>query len=251
MRRPRSETSGFFRERTLDVYLLARTPWESVLAFQQRLVFELSEAPRDRAALILCDHPPIVTVGRRGSYRNIRMDASAIATGQVAVKWTNRGGGCWHQQPGQLAAYPIVPLCPRRFPLPAYRDALYRTLLDVLEEFRIPATADRALHGVRAGERPIASVGVAVKDWVAYHGCSINVAAPVDAPPLVAAGADVWIRPTSMFRELRAPVRLDAVRESFLRHFRRVLGFGRYYLLSPPANAFPEARPAHVRVANT
>lgn len=250
MWQPRSETREYFRERTLDIYLLARTPWEQVLAFQQRLVFDLSESPRSRAALILCEHPSIITVGRQGSYRHIRMEATPIATGQVEVKWTNRGGGCWHQQPGQLAAYPIVPLCPNRFPLADYRGALYQTMLDVLEEFCISGRRDAESLGVRVGDHQIASVGIAVKNWIAYHGCSLNVSVPLDAPPLAMASPNNPRNWTSMFRELRTPVRIDAVRESFLHHFCRLLGFGHYYLNRPPAGALGETRPADVRVAN-
>lgn len=246
----RPQTRDYFAERTLDIYLMPRAPWETVLAFQQRLVFELSETPRNRAALILCEHPPIVTVGRQGSYGQVRMDAAPIATGQVPVRWCNRGGAGWLQQPGQLAAYPIVPLCPGRFGLGDYRGALYQTIVDVLEEFRISACVDRRLLGVQTGGRQIAAVGIAVKDWVSYHGCALNIAVPLDQSPIVSAGTrgnGLW---TCMFRELRTPVRLDAVRESFLRHFCKLLGFGHYYLSRPPLCVLHQTRPADVRVAN-
>lgn len=246
---PRARTKDYFAERTLEIYLMPRAPWETILAFQQRLVFDLTETPRDRAALILCEHPSIVTVGRQGSYRQIRMEAAPIATGHVRVRWCNRGGAGWHQQPGQLAAYPVVPLCSERFGLADYRGALYQTILEVLEDFRISAQWDPAAMGVHVGDRQIASVGVAVKDWVSYHGCVLNVAIPLDQQPLVESGngSGAW---TCMFRELRTPVRLDAVRESFLRHFCKLLGFGHYYLSKPPAGVLNQTRSADVRVAN-
>ncbi|MGL4465487.1 MAG: hypothetical protein ACRC1K_25335, partial [Planctomycetia bacterium] len=56
-----------FRRTTLEVHLLPRTAWEQTHALQQRLVYEVGDRERPRAALILCEHPPIITVGRQGS----------------------------------------------------------------------------------------------------------------------------------------------------------------------------------------
>lgn len=214
----------------LDVYLLPVTPWEDCLALQRRLVFDLAEHPRRRAALILCEHPTILTVGRHGSHRHIGIEPEELAARRIEVRWTNRGGGCWFQTPGQLAAYPIVPLEPLGRAIEPYRAGLYQTILDVLYEFKIAAERDRDAPGVVIGGLEIASIGLAIKDWVAYHGCRLNVSVPLDL--LNAVRPNPWSGRgmTSMFRELRTPVRIDAVRESFLRHFQRVFGFEKLYL---------------------
>jgi lipoate-protein ligase B len=245
------ENRRYFAERSLLVYFLPRLPWEQVQKLQQRLVFDVSEPPRRQAALILCEHAPIITVGRQGSYRHLRMDAREIDSGQLSVKWTNRGGGCWHQQPGQLAAYPILPLDSKSFGLGEYRTGVYQTLLEVLREFQIDAQADRASAGVRTEAGQIASVGLAVKQWVSYHGCILNVCVPLDRRPLVLAGPMNATQPgssrpwTCMFRELRTPVNVSAVRESFLRHFVNVFGFDQYYLSNPPPGIWSDKRREH------
>jgi lipoate-protein ligase B len=242
---------SYFRRRTLLAYFLPQLSWEEVLSFQQRLVFDVSEEPRQKGALVLGEHAPIVTVGRQGSHRHLHHEATEIVTGQVPVKWTNRGGGCWHQQPGQLVAYPILPLSPETFGLAPYRDALYQTIVDVLREFGLDAVADRSTASVQVAGRPIASVGIAVKQWVSYHGCVINVGIPLDRNPLVLSG-DRTPRPgTCMFRELRTPVRVGTVREAFLRHFVRIFGFGHYYLGSPPASLIRPQRGIHASVGPT
>lgn len=243
------EAKSYFHQRSLLAYFLPQLPWENVLAFQQRLVFDMSEEPRRKGAIILGEHSPIVTVGRRGSHRQLQHDAVELTTGQVPVKWTNRGGGCWHQQPGQLVVYPILPLCPDSFGLAPYRDALYQTIVDVLAEFGIAAQADRASASVQVGGRPIAAVGIAVKQWVSYHGCVINVGIPLDQRPLVHGGSDDRLPGTCMFRELRTPVRVGTVREAFLRHFVGNFGFGHYYLVSPPANLIRPERGIHAASA--
>jgi lipoate-protein ligase B len=249
MSQSESEAKNYFRQRSLLAYFLPQLAWEDVLAFQQRLVFDISEEPRQKGALILGEHSPIVTVGRQGSHQHLRHEEMEIATGQVAVKWTNRGGGCWHQQPGQLVAYPILPLSPDSFGLAPYRDSLYQTIVAVLREFEIDAVADRRTASVTVGGRPIASVGIAVKQWVSYHGCVINVGIPLDRRPLVSGGGDDRQGGTCMFRELRTPVRVGTVREAFLRHFVGIFGFGHYYLSSPPASLVRPQRGIHASVS--
>lgn len=230
----RQQTIDELRDSVLDIYLLPQTSWEQTMVLQQRLVYELGAAPRRRAALILCEHAPVITVGRQGSRQHIRFDEEELRSNRLEVHWTNRGGGCWLHWPGQLAAYCIVPLSPPDFGLDAYRDAIYKTLLNVLEEFKIPAERDRLATGVCVGAREIASVGIAVKDWVAYFGCRLNVCVPLEKFAGVQGTPQSNRKMTCMFRELRSPVRLDAVRESFMRHFNEVLGFGSYYLLDSP-----------------
>lgn len=228
--------------RSLDVYLLPRTGWDDVLGLQQRLVYELSEEPRRRAALILCEHPPIITIGRQGSRQHIRFENDELRAREIETRWTNRGGGCWMQVPGQLAAYPIIPITPPGEAnestfiagIEQYRTLLYQTIIDVLDEFRLEGLRDRQVTGVTVGEREIASVGVAVKNWVAYHGCRLNVCVPMDLMRRVSHPMPNR-KMTCMFRELRSPVRIEKVRESFLHHFVRVFGFASFCLVNPPA----------------
>ena len=235
-----------FSASALEVHLLPRTSWDETFALQQRLVYEVSEPPRRRAALILCEHPPIITVGRQGSRSHIRFEQEELASNQLDLRWTNRGGGCWLQIPGQLAVYPVLPLDPQRLGLERYRAALYQTLIDVLEEFGIRGERDTSSAGVTVGDREIASVGIAVKQWVAYHGCLLNVgAAPewfeqIQCNPLARER-----RMTSMFRERRLPIRTTTVREAFVRHFVRRLGFRDYHLLQAPS-IHPQPRRANV-----
>src|SRR5262245_5832031 len=104
-------------ESTLEVYMLPPCPWQDALQLQHRLVYEMSAEPRRRAALVLCEHLPIVTVGRQGSHSHIQLDE----LDRFPIRWTNRGGGCWLHVPGQLVAYPILPLDRPAMGLPRFR----------------------------------------------------------------------------------------------------------------------------------
>lgn len=228
----------------LEVYLLPTTDWLDVLSLQRRLVYEIADEPRGRAALVLCEHFPIITVGRRGSRRHILVDESELTSRCVDVRWTNRGGGCWFHMPGQLVANVILPIDAQDAQLNVLRDGLYQTLLDVLGELGIVAEWNRRALGVLVGDRAIGHVGVAIKDWVSYHGCCLNVSAAPECVDWVQSCPDDHHGATSVFRELRLPVRMTSVRESFVRHFMRAFGFARHVLCHAPDITRP-ARMVH------
>lgn len=232
-----TDVRGSWAERygdsVLDVFLLPLTCWSHVFAFQQRLVYEMSGEPRRRGALILCEHPEIITIGRQGSHRHLSED---VSLGRVPLQWTNRGGGCWLHLPGQLAVYPIIPIH-ETDGLDRYRSSLYEVFVRAMEDHKVVASRDWENGGIVSGDREIASVGFAVKNWVAYHGGRINVNVPLDRFDSIQGNPNLPRRMTSMFRELRVPIRMDSVRESIVRHFVRQFGFSEYYLCDPPALA--------------
>ncbi|QDU63842.1 Octanoyltransferase [Planctomycetes bacterium Pan216] len=242
----RARLDDVYAETALDVYLLPKTPWEETNLLLQRLTYELSEEPRRRAALVLCEHPPIITVGRRGSRGHIDLEEEELRARRLEIRWTNRGGGCWLQTPGQLAIYPVVPIHPTEVGLARYRTALYESILSVLDEFHLRADHDSHGGGVHVDGRQIAGMGLAVKNWVAYHGCWINVCVPPEwFDGITLNPTNGQHRPTSMFRELCSPIRTETVRESFLRKFVDVFGFQAYYLCRPP-RIYPVRKAANV-----
>src|SRR5438270_12839658 len=93
----------------LQVYLLGTVEFEALLRLQRRLHYEIS-GDRGQAALVLCEHPPLITVGRHGSRAQILLEAQELKLRGWPVRWVNRGGGCWLHQPGQLSVYALVPL---------------------------------------------------------------------------------------------------------------------------------------------
>src|SRR4051812_42411581 len=77
-------------ESILQVYLLGIVDFETFLPFQRRLQYEIT-SNRQHAALVLCEHPPIITVGRQGSRGHIRLDAEYLRQRRWQVRWVQRG----------------------------------------------------------------------------------------------------------------------------------------------------------------
>ena len=98
------------RSDSLEVYLLGRVDFASAVELQERWVYEISGRRDRQGALFLCEHPPVVTIGRKGSRSQLLTDEQDLRSRLMDVHWLNRGGGALVHSPGQLAAYPIVPL---------------------------------------------------------------------------------------------------------------------------------------------
>src|SRR5262249_60022966 len=118
----------------LQAYLLGTVEFEAALGLQRRLVYEVSGDP-NRAALLLCEHPPLITVGRQGSRSHILCEPDELRARRWQVRWVNRGGGCLLHVPGQLAAYPVVALDHFGLGVQAYLDRLPQVVTDVLDDF--------------------------------------------------------------------------------------------------------------------
>ncbi|MFM8218308.1 MAG: lipoyl protein ligase domain-containing protein, partial [Planctomycetaceae bacterium] len=91
----------------LEVFLLGLADLDSVLALQLRLGAELEGCDDRRGMLLICEHPPAITIGRAGSRTHVGLTPGELAARELEVRWTNRGGGAVLHAPGQVAVYPV------------------------------------------------------------------------------------------------------------------------------------------------
>ena len=166
--------NGSVAKSTLHIYLLPSIDFEIGLALQRYMHYEIT-GNRAHGALILCEHPSVVTIGREGSSSHIMCEPEELQARQWRVQWVNRGGGCHLHAPGQLAVYPILPLDQLGLSIPVYLERLQQVVVDVLRDFSIHGATRSNQPGVWIGSRPVANVGVAVHDWVTYFGVYVNV----------------------------------------------------------------------------
>jgi lipoyl(octanoyl) transferase len=224
----------------LQVYLLGAVDFEAALTLQRRLAYEVA-GDRKRGALILCEHPPLITVGRQGSRAHILCEADELRARQWQVRWVNRGGGCLLHAPGQLAVYPVLALDRFSLGVQTYLDNLQAVLLALLADFSVTGTVHPGQPGVWVGDRLVASVGIAVREWVAYYGAVLNVNPALAPYRLVrsCAGAEPM---TSLARERRGPVRPSLVRQRLAEHFAARFPFSRVAYFSDHPSLSRKAR---------
>jgi lipoyl(octanoyl) transferase len=224
-------------------YLLGTLDFETALALQRRLVYEVS-GDRSQAVLLLCEHPPLITVGRQGSRAHLYCEPHELHAREWEVRWVNRGGGCLLHLPGQLAIYPIVALDQLGLTVPAYLDRLQEVVRDVLAEFSIHGQTRPGQAGVWVGSRLIAAVGVAVRDWVTYYGAALNMHPDLALFRLLRCSAAGDGPMTSLERERHGPLRPALVRQRVVEHFCNRFGVSRLSLLSDHPSLSRKARHA-------
>ena len=141
--------------------------YAETLALQESLV-EKRARGESPDSLLLVEHPPVVTVGRRSKREEIGDPGCPVFE-------VSRGGEATYHGPGQLVGYPILRLDTRRIGLRGFLRDLEETLIRALADFGIEGRRRDGLTGVWIGDRKVASIGVAVRRWVSYHGFALNV----------------------------------------------------------------------------
>lgn len=214
---------------SLEVHLLGVVDFDSACLLQERLVYEISGRNDRLGNLLICEHPPLITIGREGSRAHIRVETDELIARQMDVRWLSRGGGSLVHTPGQLAIYPIVPLDRLALGLSDYRGHLEQAVLDVCRELRIPAYRDPDEPGLWTRSGQFAHPGIAVKWWVAYHGVFLNVSPPMELMRLTCPNRrDDPV--TSLAAEDGRNLSMHRVREAVIRHLADRLGYERFHL---------------------
>ncbi len=206
--------------RELWVAQLGRLPYAEATALQERLR-ALRQAGELPDVLLMLEHPPVLTKGRRTAPSDLPMGESWYELQGIEVAAADRGGRVTYHGPGQLVGYPIVGVTD----VPAYVATLERAMIDSLAVEGIAAQAPGGLTGVWAGEAKIGSIGVHVSRGVTTHGFAINV--DCDLQPfewIVPCGLE-HVRITSVLRETGRAGRMPCLRKEVA--YRVAEGLGR------------------------
>jgi lipoate-protein ligase B len=153
---------------------LGQAKYLDVLDLQRKLV-DLRQKNSVPDALLLVEHEPVITLGRRGNRSNILSTSAELASEGIQVCSVERGGDVTYHGPGQLVVYPIVHLTQRNLSLRSFVHLLEETLILVLSDFGIQAGRDPQHRGVWVSHLKVAALGVAISRWVSFHGMALNV----------------------------------------------------------------------------
>ena len=161
--------------------------------------------------VILVEHPPVITTGRRTDPRELHVPAGA----DVEVVESDRGGKSTYHGPGQLVCYPIFDLTRHGQDVKRYCRELEEALIRTLAAVGVEGERIEGLTGVWLNRPPrkIASIGIHISKWVTTHGYALNV--DLDPAPFTQ-----WITAcgledaafTTIAKELGRPVTVDEVR---------------------------------------
>jgi lipoyl(octanoyl) transferase len=196
-------------------------PYEEARVAQRWLV-EARQEGSIPDVLLLLEHPPVYTRGRRSTPEELPMAVEWYEAQGIEVRDTDRGGRVTYHGPGQLVAYPIVSLKPYGDDVHEYVRRLERVTIESLGERGIEAELIDGLTGVWVGGRKIGSIGVHVSRGITTHGLAVNV--NNDLQPfdwIVPCGIDDC-QVTSVSRELGGEQDLSAFADSVAARFGEV-----------------------------
>ena len=220
----------------LDLGLIDyRIAWAKQSFLHQELVDQKRNDPNGSIPnrLIICQHPPVYTMGKSGKEENIIWDDEQRRAEGVEFYRINRGGDITYHGPGQLVVYPI-------FDLDMFFRDVHRYVRS-LEEVVIRTLGDFGLEGMRVSEytgvwlegkpkRKICAIGVHLSRWVSMHGLALNVNTKLahfnGIVPCGIADDDKTV--TSMENELSKPIDLEEVSQRVIHHFKDIFAFENY-----------------------
>jgi lipoyl(octanoyl) transferase len=161
--------------------------------------------------VVLLEHAPVITLGRRTEEGELHVPAGA----EVEIVETDRGGKSTYHGPGQLVCYPIFDLTRHGQDVKRYCRDLEEALIRTLAPLGVEATRIEGLTGIwlQSPPRKIASIGIHISKWVTTHGYALNV--DLDPAPftdwITACGLEDAAF-TTVARELGRAVSVDEVR---------------------------------------
>lgn len=169
--------------------------------------------------VILVEHPHVITLGRRRDAQQ-----NVVAAGDVPVIEIERGGDVTYHGPGQLVAYPIVRLREGERDLHRFLRNLEEAMIRTLARFELAGGRADGKTGVWLGEKKIASIGIACRRWITFHGLALNVSTDLSYFARInPCGFEASVM-TCMAAELGRPVAMADVKTQLVSDLRTALG---------------------------
>jgi lipoyl(octanoyl) transferase len=207
-----------------DAYVLnlGLVPYSETWELQRSVASAVSRGVLPDTVLLL-EHPPVVTLGRRTEPGELHLPQGA----KVEIVETDRGGKSTYHGPGQLVCYPIFDLARHGQDVEKYCRDLEEALIGTMAPLGVEATRIEGLTGIwlQRPPRKIASIGIHISKWITTHGYALNV--DLDPAPftewITACGIEDALF-TTIARDLGRPVTIDEVRPYALDALAEVFG---------------------------
>lgn len=201
---------------------LPATEYKEAWHLQSNLVDAKYNKLLHENVVLLLEHPPVFTLGRRGGLNNLSVSENFLKKAVIPVIQVERGGNITFHGPGQLVMYPIINLQAAKLSVVHYVENLEEVMIRTAADLGITAVRNPLNRGVWVGNNKLGSIGIAIRRGICFHGMALNVNTSLE--PFQ------WINPcglrntgiTSMERELSRNVSMKRVRERIKHHLEAV-----------------------------
>ncbi|MFA4989983.1 MAG: lipoyl(octanoyl) transferase LipB [Candidatus Omnitrophota bacterium] len=192
---------------------------------QQKELFREIKSGRAGAGLIVCRHYPVITLSRKANRDNILVSQAELENKGISVYAVERGGDVTYHGPGQLIAYPVFNLNYFKKDIHWFLRYLEGLIIRCLEKSGVKGERSAGLTGVWSGRLKIASLGIAIRNWITFHGLSINIKSNdlANFSLIRPCGMDIIV--TSMESETGRIIQIEEVKQNLVSLFESSFGF--------------------------
>jgi len=159
-------------------------PYKEGVELQQKLV-EARLHDRIPDTFLLLQHPPVITLGRRGRTTYLLADPERLRQQGIEVIQSRRGGDVTCHGPGQWVLYPVMKLSRREMGTHGYLHALEQIALNTAQWAGLQAFRRDGMAGAWCARGKFSAIGIAFTRWVTWHGMSLNVNPDLSAFDLI------------------------------------------------------------------
>jgi len=176
----------------------------------------------DKDIVLMLEHPPVFTLGRRGGRQNITVDENVLRSQGIDVVSIERGGDITFHGPGQLVCYLLIDLRAYGLDIPGFVRSLEEVMIRTVKDQKIDAFRDARNPGVWVQGNKLGSIGIAIRHGITFHGFALNV--NIDLTPFQ------WIHPcglkgvsmTSLAVRKKCEIDMGAVQKSVEKYLQSV-----------------------------
>ena len=204
---------------SLNIIDLGLTEYQRALDIQKTLVKErLDNSTSD--TLLLLEHPHVVTLGKQ-------TNPNDVLNNSIPIVKIDRGGSATYHGPGQLIGYIIMDLRSKGISVPILISKIHEIIILTLDELDIKAKRKKNDTGVWIDQKKIASIGLSVRNWITYHGFSLNVNTDLERFNTIRpCGYDSQVM-TSVNSIKRKEYSKEVIQTKIIRNFSNVFGYNK------------------------
>ncbi|MFV0397437.1 MAG: lipoyl(octanoyl) transferase LipB [Bacteroidales bacterium] len=202
--------------------------WDKQTEIFEYNLHNKSEDKETINTLILCEHPPVITLGKRGEQTNVLFNEEELGKRGVSLYRIDRGGDVTYHGPGQLVVYPIFDLEFFGIGLKEYIHRLEEVIIRVLKKYGIDSERSEGATGVWLGNdtpsssRKICAIGVRSSRFITMHGLALNVNTRLSDFSMIHPCGFIDKGVTSIQKELGKEINMFEVKNSVIEEFKNV-----------------------------
>ena len=198
--------------------------YHEALKLQHALVDAKIAATLSRDVLMLLEHPPVFTLGRRGSHEHLLVAKAFLESRGIQVIHVERGGDITYHGPGQIVGYPIMDLRAGRLGVVEFVGALEEVMIRTVADWGIRAVRNPTNRGIWVGMSKIGSLGISVRRGVSFHGFALNVNTWLEPFSWIHPCGLEGVRVTSMRQVLGKEIPIKEIRRAVGLHIQEIFG---------------------------